>query len=432
MRVLLVNAPIRVQSDPNNVPLGLYHVGHTIKTYAPDYDIKYVDLNAYRPEISLPRARKMIDWQADVLMVSGLLTTYGWQKQLVWMYRAMYPKAKIILGGGLASNLRSKVLEWFPVDAVCVGEFEPVALKMLEDIENDTLDTVYRGKPPADLDALPGMNWQDVQELETYIKNPIWGASAANSSFAPFTTERSLSFITSRGCPRACKFCNRDILGGRIHRMRSSKCVVDEAAMLKENYNLDFLGFIDDNFAVSKKRLARIADGMAGLGIKWGGHPRFDEVDDLAQLQHLAQCGCVYLGFGGESGNQDILNDMKKGNNLEQMARVIGYCREVGIHPNITFMANWVGETREQIRDTAQFILKNCPENKSMFMACAYPNTELFTMVKDQIWSEFGSLKNYVEKLADATKPMINYTAMKDSEFWEVVELVKRGEIEKI
>ena len=433
MRILIVNCPIRAQSAPNNVPLGIYHVGQTIKSLRPGYEVKYVDLNAYRPEISLQRARKLIDWKADVFMLSGLLTTYSWQKQLTWMYSAMYPEAKIVLGGGLASNIRSKLLDWLPIDSVCVGEFEPVAEKMLDDFENESWDRVYRGKPPRDLDSLAGMNWQDVQELETYIKNPIWGASASNSSYAPFTSERSLSFITSRGCPRACKFCNRDILGGRVHRMRSAKCVVDEAEMLKMNYNIDFLGFIDDNFAVSKKRLQQIAEGLAGIGgLRWGGHPRFDEVDDPAYLKMLHQCGCVYLGFGGESGNQDILDDMSKGNRLDQMARVIAYCREANIHPNCTFMAGWPGETREQIRDTAQFILKNCPENKSIFIATAYPNTALFTMVKDKIWSEFGSLKNYVEQLADATKPMVNYSAMKDSEFWEVVELIQKGEIEKI
>ena len=433
MRVLIVNPPIRAQSAPNNVPLGIYHVGNTIRHLRSDYEVKYIDLNAYRPEVGIHRVRQLLSWEADVLMVSGLLTTYAWQKQIIWMYRAMYPKAKIILGGGLASNLRSKVLEWFPVDAVCVGEFEPVAGQMLYDLENDNLDTVYRGKPPKDLDALPGMRWQDVQEIETYIKNPIWGASAANSSFAPFTSERSLSFITSRGCPRACKFCNRDILGGRKHRMRSAKSVVDEAEFLKMTYNIDFLGFIDDNFAVSKSRLKRIAEGLGGIGgFRWGGHPRFDEVDDPVYLKYLHQCGCVYLGFGGESANPEILKDMDKGNKPEQMARVLAYCREAKIHPNTTWMMNWPGETREQIRDTVNFILEHAPENRSLFCATAYPNTALFTMVKDKIWSEFGSLKNYVEQLADATKPMINYTEMKDSEFWEVVELVKRGEIEKI
>ena len=50
----------------------------------------------------------------------------------------------------------------------------------------------------------------------------------------------------------------------------------------------------------------------------------------------------------------------------------------------------------------------------------------------DKIWETFGSLKKYVESLADATKPMVNYSAMDDDEWREVAELVKREEIEKI
>ncbi len=436
MRILVVNCPVRPEAQPNNVPLGIYHVGATIRRLRPKAIIKYIDLNIYRPEITITEARVLCDWPCDVVMISGLLTTYSWQKQLVWMFRAINPNAKIILGGGLASNLRSKVLEWLPVDSVCVGEAEPVLPQMLNDLEANQLDRIYRGRPPVNLDDLAEMDWDEVDGLETYIKNPIWGKSAANSSFAPFSTERSLSIITSRGCPRKCKFCNRDVLGGRKHRMRTPKHVASEVYSLVEKYRIHFLGFIDDNFAVSKKRLWDIAQRLEPLAVHdilhWGGHPRFDEVDDLEFLKHLAKCGCVYLGFGGESANPEILKDMDKGNEPEQMARVLAYCREVGIHPNVTWMYNWPGETRSQIRDTVNFILEHAPENRSLFCATAYPNTALFTMVKDKIWETFGSLKKYVESLADATKPMVNYSAMDDDEWREVAELVKREEIEKI
>jgi hypothetical protein len=53
-------------------------------------------------------------------------------------------------------------------------------------------------------------------------------------------------------------------------------------------------------------------------------------------------------------------------------------------------------------------------------------------MVKDRIWSQYGSLKNYVEKLADATKPMLNLSAMSNEEWKEVAGLVQNGELEKI
>lgn len=436
MRILLVHPPVRPTALPNNVPLGIYHVGAMIHRLRPKAVIKYVDLNAYRPELDITAARVLLDWPCDVVMISGLLTTYKWQKQLAWMFSSINPQAKIILGGGLASNLRSKVLEWLPADSVCVGEAEPVLPQMLDDLEANRLDRVYRGKPPMDLDALPSMDWDEVDELEKYIVNPIWGAGAANSSYAPFHSKRSLSIITSRGCPRSCKFCNRDVLGGRKYRMRSSKHVATEVFSLVEKYGIDFMGFVDDNFAVSKTRLADIAERLQPLAmtdiLHWGGHPRFDEVDDLEFLKHLAKSGCVYLGFGGESANVDILKDMEKGNEPEQMARVIGYCREVGIFPNTTFMWGWDGETREQIRDTVRFMLKHTPEQRSLFHATAYMNTGLFAAVKDKVWAKWGSLKKYVEQLADATKPLVNISAMDDNEWAEVMDLIQRGELEKI
>ena len=114
------------------------------------------------------------------------------------------------------------------------------------------------------------------------------------------------------------------------------------------------------------------------------------------------------------------------------MIRVLGWCRKTGVHPNVTWMMGWPGETRAQVRETAQFILQYAPENKNLFVATAYPGTGLWDMVESQVLGKYGNLRNYVEQLGDATLPVMNYSAMPDEEFNEVVAMVRSGELESL
>lgn len=434
MKIVFINPPIRPQAPPNNVPLGIYYLGAHIKHVHPDYQISYVDLNKYRPVPSFEIAPFVLNHLpvADVYMISGLITTYEWQRYILRFLLWHRPLATRIAGGGLASNLGEDYFSQITADAICVGPGEPVILDILEDIQNRDLKRVYRGSPPKDLDSMANIEWDAVDGLETYISNPIWGGTARNSSYIPFTMNRSLSIVTSRGCPRECAFCNRDITGGRRYRTRSAKHVLAEVEHLQKTYSLDFMGFVDDNFAVSQKRLEGLCEGLRGMPIHWGGHPRFDEADDENLLCLMRESGCLYLGFGGESANPDILEAMKKGNDPEQMKRVLGYCRAQGIHPNVTWMMGWPGETRTQVRDTAEFIIKYAPENPRMFVATAYPNTELWDQVESKILDRFGSLIDYVQALGDANLPLVNYTAMPDEEFLEVAEMARTGRLDEI
>lgn len=439
MRLLFINMPIRPEAPCNNVPLGIYHLGAVLEATFRNIDIAYCDLNSIRPEVTPQQAYWRIARYGprDVYLLSGLITTYAWHKRIAEYLRKKHSKAVILGGGGLPSNIPTEYLETVPVDSICIGPGEYLIGQMLRDWQSDILKQTYQlDTPLPNIDILPHMDWEKVYGIDSYIAHPIWGNAAGNLSSGiefPFHMKRSLSIVTSRGCPFECAFCNRDITGGRQHRMHSAQRVVDEVAYLEERYTLDFMGFVDDNFAVSKRRLHSIAEGLRlRTGLRWGGHPRFDEMTDANLLQHLAKCRCVYLGFGGESANRDILAAMKKQNDPDVMVEVLAKCREAGIYANVSWMMGWPGETLEQVRETTEFILKYAPENPRMFVTTAYPKTELWDQVKDKVLDRYGSVIRYVEALGDATLPMVNYSAMPEGEFLDVAEYARWGQLEKI
>ncbi len=435
MHVALINMPIRIHAQPNNVPLGIYYVGQAIKTLVPDVAVIYVDLNAFRP-VTARRVRQLLDAvvsECDVFMLSGLITTLHWQRLVSEYIRKKHPTAFIVSGGGLAIDVGSELLKWIPIDAICQGEGEGIVVELLADVNANSVQDRYSASIQRVL-VEPPMNWEDVDQIETYLRNPIWGGDARNSSYVPFSMSRSLNQLATRGCPRSCRFCSR--IFGQVFRMRKIPTVIQEVEYLAQKFCIDFMGFTDDNLAAVPDRLRELCAGLLSLqkrySLHWGCHARFDEVDDRSLLKEMHNAGCVYIGFGGESANRDILKAMNKDNDPVQMVRVLQLCREEGIHPNATWMMGWPGETRAQVRETARFITKYAPENRSLFVATAYPRTSLFDEVKDRIYERYGTLKDYVLQLGDATSLVMNYSVMSDEEFSRVVELAHCGKLEKI
>jgi radical SAM superfamily enzyme YgiQ (UPF0313 family) len=272
--------------------------------------------------------------------------------------------------------------------------------------------------------------------------------------------------------------------------MRSSEHIAKQIRGYVDNYNLDFIGFPDDNFAVDKRRIKRMVPIFKEYGldqVRWGTHTRMDEAD--ARLHPMAESGCVYIGFGAESASERVLTFMNKGgfilrNGLEEvtvggdkyevpltMTNAIRNCHETGIHPNCTWIMGYPGEELSDLKTSVAFILwqqeywssfhpagteehKNAlaAVNRKMFTATAYPGTAMWDVVHPQLqkyfdiqFDNFGkpvcddNFHKYVLELDDATKvlnsnsgEMVNFSDMSLDTFLQAREHVDNDEIEKI
>jgi radical SAM superfamily enzyme YgiQ (UPF0313 family) len=437
-RITIVNMPIRGHAKPNNVPMGVYYILKAVERAFGEYvNVRVLDLNLLRPVPSFEQVAGMLAKYLDteLFMLSGMVTTYEWQRWIAeWLDRHADTDCAIIGGGGLASNLEELALDTIQFDAICVGEGDKEVVRMVRDSAAETFRVpgIYRGRPVSHLDEIGPIPWNRVEGVETYITNSMWGLEARNSSSSAYAMKRSLNMLGSRGCPYACEFCNKDMSGGRVWRARSVDSIVGEMRWMRSAFNVDFIGFNDNNFTVSRRRLLDFCERVGNVGVRWGCAARFNNVDDSALLKRMAKAGCVLLGFGGESGDVKILNDMRKDQTPEDMARVLRKVRWAGIHPTVTWMYGWPGETREQVRATVRFLLEHAPENRCMFVATAYPHTPLWWRVESFIHLKFPSLIDYVRELEDATKPIMNYSAMSDNEFFRVADLVMEDRLEKI
>jgi radical SAM superfamily enzyme YgiQ (UPF0313 family) len=364
--------------------------------------------------------------------------------------REILPDTYIVAGGGLATDIKETLFGWIPeLDAVNIGPGELTIVSII--LNQDKKKQVYHGKNPDDLDRYYKLDYSLV-EVEKYINNPVWGSNAKNSSTTPFIMKRSLNSITSKGCIYDCSFCDRDATGGRDYRMRTADALSDEMRDLKKMYNIDFLGYVDDNATTNTARLQKwtILNKTRGISLKWGTHARLDDIGGKSgkiKANLLRMLECEYIGFGGESANKRILSLMNKGKQVidgvpQIYDNALLNCKENGIHPNLTWIMGYPTETLAELKDTVRYIIhmeddelvEKRYNNRSLFVATAYPNTNLFKMgiVQKKIRESFPTLRDYVYQLSDATKFILNYSDIPDETLLEIKEYIDKGELEKV
>jgi len=169
---------------------------------------------------------------------------------------------------------------------------------------------------------------------------------------------RVLQVTTSRGCPCNCTFCGVKATWGKPFRMRSPENVLDEIEQAIEAYSIDRVFFQDDNLTANRKRAAAIFDGMMerGLNITWEAHNGL-QVSTLNDelLEKMKGSGCVSFTAGIESGNAEILRQVRKPVNLKTLPGTLRKAQDLGIDVRGFFIIGFPGETREQIRQTCEF-----------------------------------------------------------------------------
>ncbi len=92
------------------------------------------------------------------------------------------------------------------------------------------------------------------------------------------------------------------------------------------------------------------------------------------------------LLVGYESGNEQILKNIKKGVTLEEMRRFTKACHQAGVVIHGTFILGLPVETRETIEETIRFAQELDVFSLQVSLAAPYPGTELFEMAKLNGW----------------------------------------------
>ncbi|GMU91591.1 MAG: hypothetical protein AMXMBFR4_06490 [Candidatus Hydrogenedentota bacterium] len=211
-----------------------------------------------------------------------------------------------------------------------------------------------------------------------------------------------LTLISGRGCRAKCTFCQLpQVMNGHRYRTRSVENVCDEIEYdLKLFPSLKEIMFEDDTLTMrsTQDRLVALCEEMIrrDLRISWSANARVD-VNDLEVLKLMKRSGCRWLCVGFEFGDQQILNNVKKGATIAQMHRFAHNAAKAGIRVHGCFMFGGPGETLETARKTLE-LSRRLPIDTAQFTAVvAYPGTTYYQWAKEQGYLQLSSWRDWVD-----------------------------------
>ncbi len=231
-----------------------------------------------------------------------------------------------------------------------------------------------------DMDSLPSVI--DVYKRDLTIENYYIG----------YLKHPYVSLYTGRGCPARCTFCLwPQTVGGHVYRTKSAKKVISEMARAAELFpQVKEFFFDDDTFTADLARAAEIAKGLGRLGLTWSCNARANVPYEY--LKTFRDNGLRLLLVGYESGNQQILNNIKKGIRLDIAREFTRNCRKLGITIHGTFILGLPGENRETIEESIRYACDLDVDTIQVSLAAPYPGTELYRQAMANKWFDENAL----------------------------------------
>ena len=302
--------------------------------------------------------------------------------------KAQNPALQIGLIGAHVAVLPEQTLRDNPViDFVCRHEFDYTCKDLAAGEPWDQIKGLsYRDHdgnlhhtPDRDLihdwDAMPSV-------LPTYARD-----LDITKYFIGYLLHPYISFYTGRGCPAKCSFCLwPQTIGGHQYRTKSPEVVGRELSEAKAIFGdrIREYMFDDDTFTIDKQRAIAISEHMKRLKLTWSCNARANL--DYDTLKQLRDNGLRLLLVGFESGNQQILDNIKKGIRLEAARQFMKHCRDLGITVHGTFIIGLPIETRATIEETIRFACEISPHTIQVSIAAPYPGTELYQQAIANGW----------------------------------------------
>jgi radical SAM superfamily enzyme YgiQ (UPF0313 family) len=139
---------------------------------------------------------------------------------------------------------------------------------------------------------------------------------------------------------------------------------------------------------------------------------------DYDTLKAMKEAGCRLLIVGYESGDPQILKNIKKGATIDMAERFTANCKKLGLVIHGDFIVGLPGETRESIRKTIDFAKKLDNETIQVSIAHPYPGTEFYDYAKK---NDLISIGNIVDERGNQL-PKVVYENLNEAELMDWVE----------
>lgn len=354
MRVLLVAANREHLPDPV-VPLGALHVATVL---AAEHDVSLLDL-CFEPAVEPAIAKAIQEHQPQLVGLSirnlntnlydeggreALIRSYA---QIVAAVRAHAPGVPIVVGGSGFSLQPTRLMERLRPDVGVIGEGENAARLVVRAFAEgrgaDVPTLVWSGKggfggDPVDLPSL----------------------GVTRRSFIDprhFSVHGIANVQTKRGCAFRCDYCTYPELEGRSFRVRDPRRVVDDFLDAAGQPGVQHVFVVDSVFNSPIQHAMSVCKLLeeAGNRVPWTCYSTPAGFNDRL-VEAMARAGCAGVEIGSDSGEDTILQSLKKPFLKRQIVETRRMFQEHGVSDAHTFILGTNGESFEQSLRTLDFV----------------------------------------------------------------------------
>jgi anaerobic magnesium-protoporphyrin IX monomethyl ester cyclase len=297
--------------------------------------------------------------------------------------KAVDARTTVVVGGPHPTMVGSEVLAHPEIDVAVLGEGERTIVELLETIAaNRPLDTVrgivYRNNgiavrtPPR----------ERIENLDS-LAFPCLGAPDMLKDYDSYPVEAFANVFATRGCPNNCFFCGSREMWTRKVRFRSPENVSDETRVLQE-LGLRHIHFNDDTFGVNRSYIDDLCGTLIRVcpGLEWSCEIHVNLVDEPT-IALMKAAGCHWIQLGVESGNNAILEQIRKGFTIDEALKACRIIKEHGIGLEVFFMVGFPQDTEETLSDTVAAMRKIKCDKIAYSIFTPYPGTEAFQFCRD-------------------------------------------------
>lgn len=293
--------------------------------------------------------------------------------------------AKIIVGGSHPTLMPRECLQIKEIDYVIVSDGEISLVKLMEFLEGnlsikEVPNLAYRSRSK--------IVYNEIKIIGDLDSIPFPAKHIFDVSLYPDKQKAYGDIIASRGCPFRCTNCKPSLDKIAPYRIRKPEKVVEEMKWLKEKYGVKHFTFSDSELVGPKFWVKKFTQEIVRqkLKVTYSCNGRTDQIDKEI-LWLLKKSGCIFIGFGIESGSQEVVdNILKKGINLKRSREVIAETEKVGIGTGAWFMIGIPGENEEQIRQTINFSQQLPTSIIEVNIATPWPSTGFYNLAKKKKW----------------------------------------------
>ncbi len=275
---------------------------------------------------------------------------------------------------------------------VIAGKQEAAALGQVILSEPDNRLRFTRDLRPtvAEMDVIPAYELMDTADLSRY------GVMGNFHGFKPRDT-RFATVLSNRGCRAQCTFCCVRNFNGVSVRQRNVESVLDELAILKNEYGIGHFVWLDDDLLKDEARAFALFNGMVrrNIGMTWDATNGLIAVSCNKEIvRAMADSGCIAVSIGMESGNPAILRQIKKPGTVKNfIAAAESFRIAPEIHARVFLMIGFPGETLAMIADTINVAREMDMDWSGITVLQPLPNTPIYDSMVEQglIQRDLGS-----------------------------------------